>query len=271
VVAAGGIGFEGLAVLSGNPAGPPTNLTGFAFGGLDLITLAAGHVGLPTSRALAFVVDCGECKDFLLAAEGTDLRLVVMQFDASENVLGAAAPVRLSNGNIAWTGIANNWWEMSSNLDALTGGVSLNRHQRVSLHASARFAMIGVRGGSASAIVRAMRLFAPARFAPAVLAGGARAWGTREIQMSQAWTVPSLSPNTLTPLDVALPGLRGGDYLEVSFEKTTGFQNGNVVFEVSHGGTAATDAARVIARNSTGSTVNVGDGIVRVRAIRPRL
>ncbi|MFC7608429.1 hypothetical protein [Teichococcus aestuarii] len=110
-----------MAVLSGNPAGPPATLSGFAFAGLSQITLNSDSVGLPTSRALAFIVDCGECKEFFLAAEGSELRPVVMQFDAGEAVLGEASRVMLSNMNTLWSGSPSHFWEGNADLDSLVG------------------------------------------------------------------------------------------------------------------------------------------------------
>ncbi len=269
---AGGVGFEEMVVLSSNPAGPPTNLTGFGFAGLSSITLNAETVGLPTSRALGFVVDCTECREFFIAAEGSELRPVIMQFDASENVLDSASPALLSNMNIVWTGAPSMWWEGNANLDSLSAGVALNRLQRVTLHGNARFAVIGVRGGSASAVLRALRLYAPAIHAPMVLFGGGRKWGVREYTVADSgWTLAALAAGATATRDVTVTGVRQGDMVSAGFAKTSGFQNGGVVFHASVGGTAGTDQVRVTAQNISGGSITVDTGTLYVRAIKPRL
>lgn len=270
--ATGGVGFDEMVVLSSNPAGPPSNLTGFGFAGLALFGLNAENVTIPTSRALGFVVDCADCKEFFIAAEGSELRPVVMQFDAAENVLDSTAPALLSNMNILWTGAPSMWWEGNSNLDSLSAGVALNRLQRVTLHASAKFAVIGVRGGSATAAIKALRLYAPATQAPMVLFGGSRKWGVREYAMSDAgWVVPALAASATATRDVTLNGVRQGDHVTASFAKDSGFQNGGVVFHAAVGGTGSTNQVRVTAQNVSGGAVTVDAGTLFVRAVKPRL
>ena len=88
------------------PPGRPRRLNGFCFAGLSSIGLNADTVTLPTSRALAFVVDCSTCKEFFLAAEGSALRPMAMQFDAAETVLDGSAPALWSNMNAVFQGSA---------------------------------------------------------------------------------------------------------------------------------------------------------------------
>ncbi len=269
---AGGVGFDEMVVLSGNPAGPPTNLTGFGFAGLPLFGINAENITIPTSRALGFVVDCADCKEFFIAAEGSELRPVVMQFDAAENVLDSTAPALLSNMNILWTGTPSMWWEGNSNLDSLSAGVALNRLQRVTLHASARFAVLGVRGGSAMAVLKALRLYAPATQAPMVLFGGGRKWGVREYSTGDSgWVVPALAAGATATRDVTVGGVRQGDHVSASFAKDSGFQNGGVVFHAAVGGTASSNQVRVTAQNISGGSITVDAGTLYVRAVKPRL
>jgi hypothetical protein len=265
------LGCDKLAVLSGNPAGPPSTLNGFCFPGLSSLTANAEDVTLPTSRALGFVVDCSRCKEFFLAAEGSELRLIVMQFDASENVLDGTKRVRLSGMDIAFLGSPSFWWEANANLDAQSGGFELFRLQRVTLHADARFAVIGVRGGSSSARVSALRLFAPAEHAPRLIYGGSRNWGRRELRTSVTWDVPALSAGATTTLDVTLTGVRQGDFVQASHAKDSGFQNGGVVFHAVVGGTAGTNQVRVTAQNVSSGSITVGAGTLFVRAVKPRV
>ena len=267
-----GVGFDQLAVLSGNPSGPPGTLNGFCFPGLNLFTLNAEDVTLPTSRALAFVVDSSQCKEFFIAAEGVGLRPMVMQFDGSEAVLGAASPLLFSNMNALFQGAPSSWWEGNADLDGLTGGLALNRLQRVTLHADAQYAAIGIRGSTASAVLRSLRLFTAAVHAPRLLYGGARAWGKREYTVSDTgWTVPALAAGATATYDVTLPGVRPGDFVRAGFAQNSGFQNGGVVFHAAVGGTASTNQVRVTAQNVSGGSITIGAGTLYLRAVKPRL
>jgi hypothetical protein len=269
---ANGVGFEQLAVLSGNPAGPPGTLNGFCFPGLDQIGLGAEDITLPTSRGLAFVVDCSSCKEFLLAAEGSGMRPLVMQFDGNETVLDGGTPVLFSNMNSVFQGSPSYWWEGNADLDALVGGLPLNRLQRITLGAAAQVAVIGIRGSSATATLRALRLFTPATEAPRLLFAGARAWGGRELTtIDTGWTIPSLAAGATATRDVTLPGVRQGDFLDVGFAMAAGFQNGGVVFSAAVGGTAGTNQVRVTAQNISGGSVTPGAGTLYLRAVKPRL
>jgi hypothetical protein len=269
---AGGVGFEELAVLAGNPQTPIANLTGAAFAGLPLFTLNADTVGIPTSRALAFVVDCSHCKEFFIAAEGSELRPVIMQFDAAEAVLSNTSPVLFSNMNAVWGGAPSYFWEGNADLDSLVGGLAINTLQRVTLHENARFAAIGVRGGSANAILKALRLYCSPLHGPALIYGGSRKWGVREYAVPDlAWTLPSLAAGATMTLDVTLPSVRQGDFVQASFAKTTGYQTGGVIFHASVGGTASTGQVRVTAHNVSTGGITVDAGMLSVRAVKPRL
>jgi hypothetical protein len=268
------VGFEGMAMLSGNPVGPPATLAGFCFAGLDGIGLNAETVLLPTSRAMAFVVDSSLCKEFFVAAEGSDLRIVVQQFDASEALLGEGYPVLLSNMNVlprfpTSTPASNAcWWEGNADLGSLTGGLALNRLQRVTLHAAARFAVIGVRGGSATAVLKALRLYGPATEAPQVLAGGGRLWGAREISASLAYDPPNLAAGALAIQAVAVPNIQGGDFVQASHSAVSGYIDWTAA--VSTTGAAGTVTARATNRHPS-TAIDLAAGTLFVRAVKPRL
>ncbi|WP_043359853.1 glycosyl hydrolase family 28-related protein [Belnapia sp. F-4-1] len=269
---ADGVGFDQMAVLSGNPAGPPSTLNGFCFPGLNAFTLNADDVTIPISRALAYVVDCSQCKEFFIAAEGIGLRPMVMQFDGAENVLGAGSPVLFSNMNTLMQGAPSYWWEGNADLDSLTGGLALNRLQRVTLSADAQYAAIGIRGSSSSAVLRSLRLYTSALHAPRVLYGGSRAWGKREYTVSDAgWTIPALAAGATATYDVTLPGVRQGDFVRAGFAQSAGFQNGGVVFHAAVGGTAGSNQVRVTAQNVSAGSITLGAGTLFVRAVKPRL
>lgn len=272
IAVADGIGFDQLAVLSGNPAGPPGTLGGFCFPGLNAFTLNADDVTVPTSRGLAFVVDCSQCKEFFIAAEGIGLRPMAMQFDAAEAVLDAASPLLFSNMNVVMQGAPSYWWEGNADLDSLTGGLALNRLQRVTLHANAQYAAIGIRGSTASAVLRSLRLYSAALHAPRLLFGGGRAWGKREYTVTDvAWTIPALAAGATATLDVTLPGVRQGDFVRAGFAQPSGFQNGGVVFHAVVGGTASANQVRVTAQNISGGSITLGAGMLSLHAVKPRL
>jgi hypothetical protein len=263
-------GFEGLAVLSGNPVGPPATLSGFCFAGLSSIGLNADTVTLPTSRALAFVVDCSTCKEFFLAAEGNALRPMAMQFGASETVLDGTAPVLWSNMNAIWQGAPSYWWEGNADLDSLTGGLALNRLQRVTLAPDAAYAVIGVRGGNAAAVLKSLRLFVPATEAPMVLAGAGRAWGTRELAAAAAYTLAPLVAGANVMQAVPLPNLQTGDFVQASF---AGPASAYLEWTAAIGQTGETGsvAARVTNRHATiALPTTSAAGTLFVRALKPR-
>ncbi|MCQ4159773.1 phage tail fiber protein [Roseomonas sp. GC11] len=270
---ANGVGFEQMAVLSANPSGPPTNLAGFAFAGLTLFTLNADTVGIPTSRGLAFIVDCSSCKEFFLAAEGSELRPVVMQFDASENVLDSASPVLLSNMNSVWAGSPSYFWEGNADLDSTSGGLAINGLQRVTLHANAKFAAIGVRGGSASAILKALRLYCAPLHAPTVLFGGSRKWGVREYTGSLDYDPPELTANggeipRASRPSVTVPHVQGGDLIDVGFSQVSG----SIQWTGMIASSGVTGTVTVNARNCHDTlAINLTPGTLYVRAVKPRL
>jgi hypothetical protein len=202
-------GFEGMAVLAGNPAGPPTTLTGLAFRGLSSITLNADTVTLPTSRALGFVVDCSLCKDFALGFEGSKLRPTVMLFDASESVLDSSALPLASNQSLAWNGTAQ-WWQATADAE----DASYTRLQRITVPAAAKYAVIGIGSSDAASVLKSLRLYAPEIHAPAVLAGGGRGWGTRELIGSASWDPPSVAAAGTTTTTVTVTGAAQGDQVQ---------------------------------------------------------
>jgi len=132
--------------------------------------------------------------------------------------------------------------------------------------------VIGVRGGSASAVITALRLYTPAIYAPTVLFGGSRRWGVREYTATDTgWTIPALAANATATRDVTLTGLRQGDFVSASFAKTAGFQNGGVIFHAAVGGTAGSDQLRVTAHNISSGSITIDAGTLYVRAVKPRL
>ncbi|MEN0075332.1 MAG: phage tail fiber protein, partial [Paracraurococcus sp.] len=221
------------------------------------------------SRALAFVVDCSTCKEFFLAAEGSGLRPMAMQFTGAEAVMDGSAPVLWSNMNAVWQGAPSYWWEGNADLDSLVGGLALNRLQRVTLAPNAAFAVIGVRGGNANALLKSLRLFAPATEAPQVLAGAGRAWGTRELTASLAYDPPSIAAGASAAQAVTLPYVQNGDFVQASFSG-----QGSAYIDwsaaVTTTGGAGTVTARASNRHGT-LAIDLAAGTLFLRAVKPRL
>ncbi len=263
--AAGSTGFEGMAVLSSNPAGPPGTLTGFCFPGLDSIGLNGDSLTLPTSRAIAFVVDAERCREFFLAAEGVSLRPMAMQFDASENVLGSSAPLLFSNMNTVWQDSPSFWWEGNADLDSLTGGQALNRLQRVSLNAACRYAVIGVRGGVSTAQLRSLRLYTAAHQAPPLLFGGGRRWGNRELTATLDFDPASIAAGATLTQTVSLADAAPGDFAQAAWSSATTLP---FLAQVN-----ASSPASVGLRiwNPTGAAVDLAAGTAFVRVVKARV
>ncbi len=262
-------GFEGMALLSSNPVGPPTTMNTLLFPGLSGLTLNADTVTIPTSRALGFVVDTTICKEFLVAADGAELRVVVQQYDASENVLAPATNiVRASNSALVEGGATAQWWEASSNLDALTGGLMLHRLQRITVPAACKKAFIGVRGGSASAAIRALRLYVAGEHFPQVItrerAAGVNGWGLRRMRGSVgAWLVPDLTTGAVAHLTAVTgdqPQVYGavqGDRVQVGYTMSAGSQNGGVIFS---GSVSVAGRVSVSVHNQSAGTIQLDGG-----------
>jgi hypothetical protein len=155
------------------------------------------------------------------------------------------------------------WWEGNGDLDLLSGGLALNRLQRVTLHPGAAFAAIGVRGGSASATIRALRLYAPATEAPALVYGGSRRWGVREYTATASWDPPNLVAGGSATVDVAVAEARPGDFVQAAFSNATTLPLDS--YMVASG----TVRARFV--NNTGADVNIASGTLTIRVVKPRL
>ena len=251
------------------PPGRPRRSNGFCFAGLSSIALNADTVTLPTSRALAFVVDCSTCKEFFLAAEGSALRPMAMQFDAAETVLDGSAPVLWSNMNAVFQGSPSYWWEGNADLDSLTGGLALNRLQRVTLAPSAAFAVIGVRG-------RRCRFGAEVAAALRARHRGADAAGRRRPRLGHAGTRRPRSPTTRRAIAaganatqaVTLPNVQNGDFVQAGF---TGGASAFVEWSAAVTTTGGTGTVTARATNRHGTlAIDLAAGTLLVRAVKPR-
>lgn len=283
-VSTGGIGFEKMTVLSGNPSGPPTTLNGFCWPALGQVGLRANHVQLSTARSIAAVLPCDKTKEFFVGIDGDNLRLTILQFDSSENLLGESYPPTLSNANVAWnpSGTAY-WWEMSTNFDQLSGGYPLFRLQRVRAHPSAAFIVIGARGGDSvtpeNNRLRAFRIYTGACDFPGVIYGNGRSvegvlegrrWGSREWSDQRAYDFPSMSAGATLGQEFGANGCRQGDAVSISYKPASGFQNGFLRYDAVVGGSSSTNNVFMFAENRSGGTIDMAAGTMFIYGKRPR-
>lgn len=258
-------GFDDLAVLSSNPVGPPSTLETLMFPALSNFTLTDDHAVFPTSRAVVFVVDSSSCKEFQIAFSGSQLRPVIMQFDAAENVLGVSDAPILSNQSLTWNSTAQ-WWETTADSDDSTN-TSL---QRVTLADNCAFAALGVRSNDPAGFLQALRLYCPIRYSPQILTGNGstnlgsiRPWGSREISTFQVWDPPSVGAGGTATVNVPVSGAVPGDTVNVGFTVATTL--------LTFGQVSAGDTVTVRLWNPTGAAVDLGSGSLLVSVTKPRV
>lgn len=258
------LGFDGMAVASSNPAGAPTAMNDLMFPGLTAIRLGTNDVGLPTSRAVGYVVDCETCKEFFVAAEGSALRVIVQLFNSSEVLLDGTHRVLLSNQGITHDSGTPRWWAGNANFEDAT----LTRLQRVSiLSATARYAFIGVQGGdvAASTSLRALRLYCPAEHAPRVIAGGPRRWGSRELLGQVDFDFPSIAAGATAQLTggITVTRARAGDHVSVACS----INSSQVMFLATIG---ASEQVTVTAWNRSGAPIDPANATFYARVLKRR-
>lgn len=252
-------GFERLACLSTNVAGSPATLADFAFPALDSYVFTAQGVTLPGGRGLGFVVDARSCREFALAVDADNPRLVVMCFDSAQALLTDAAGtlVRASGMSLTWNATAR-WWQGSADMS----DAALTRPQVVRLADNVAYAIIGVARIASDYEVRAMRLGCDPLYAPPLLYGlpGLPAGG-RELIAETSWDPASIAAGASAQINVPLTGARAGDFASAAFSLATS----GVVFLAQVG---ATDVVTVTAWNRTGAAVDLAAGTVRARVVK---
>jgi hypothetical protein len=252
-------GFERLACLSSNVSGSPALLPDFAFPALDGLTLTSRGVTLTGGRALGFVVDTRQCRDFALSVDADAPRLIVMTFDTAWNLLtDAAGPMVLASGqSMTWNASAR-WWQGAADMD----DTGLTRLQAVRLAPQVATAIIGVARIAADYELRAMRLACDPRHAPALLYGlPDLRIGVRELVAEQAWDPASIAAGASAQTNVTVSGARPGDFVQAAFSLSTS----GVVFLAQIG---AQDTVTVTAWNRSGGAVDLNAGTVRVRVLK---
>lgn len=252
-------GFDQLACLSTNVSGSPTALPDFALPGLEDYVLTNRGVVLPGGRGLGFVVDATRAREFALAVDADNPRLIVQCFDAGMGLLTDAGGqlVRASGMSMAWNAAAR-WWQGSADMT----DADLTRLQVVRLEPSVAYAIIGVARIGTDYEVRAMRLLCDPSVSPPLLYGlPDLRHGARELRAELPWDPPSIAAGASAQLNVPLPGARPGDFVQAAFTLSTS----GIVFLAQIG---AQDLVTVTAWNRSGAAVDLGAGTVRVRLVK---
>jgi hypothetical protein len=252
-------GFDKLACLSSNVSGSPTALADFAFPGLENFNLTNRGVVLPGGRGLGFVVDARNTREFALAVDADNPRLVVQCFDAAMNLIPFAAGqvVRASGMSMSWNEDAR-WWQGAADLN----DASLTRLQVVRLDAQVAYAIIGVARIGADYEVRAMRLACDPSQSPPLLYGlPDLPHGARELRGESAIDPPSIAGGGNWQVGVTVPGARPGDFVQASYTLATS----GIVFLAQVG---AQDLVTITLWNRSVGAVDLNPGIVRVRVVK---
>lgn len=252
-------GFDRLACLSSNVGGSPTALAQFAFPGLEDYVLTDRGVVLPGGRGLGFVVDTRRTREFALAVDADNPRLVVQCFDGAMNLITSAAGqmVRASGMSLQWNASAR-WWQGAADLN----DANLTRLQVVRLEPQVAFAIIGVARIGVDYEVRALHLACDPAESPPLLYGlPGLPHGARELRGELAWDPPSIPAGGNIQVNVAVPGARPGDFAQAAFTLATS----GIVFLAQIG---AQDMVTVTLWNRSGGPVDLNSGTVRVRVVK---
>jgi hypothetical protein len=205
------------------------------------------------------VVDARACKEFALAVDADNPRLIVQCFDASMALLTEASGpmVRASGMSMQWAETPR-WWQGSADMT----DADLTRLQVVRLADPVAYAIIGLARIGRDYEVRALRLACDPSQSPAVLWGlPDLPFGLREMKAEAVWDAPSIAAGGSAQVNVPLPGARPGDFVQASFSLATS----GVVFLAQIG---ATDVVTVTAWNRSGAAVDLNPGTVRVRLVK---
>ncbi|HEY8613582.1 MAG TPA: phage tail fiber protein, partial [Roseomonas sp.] len=252
-------GFEKLACLSTNVSGTPTLLPHFTFQALDSYTLTDRAVILSGGRGLGFVVDARHCKEFALAVDADDPRMVIQCFGAGNTLLTPEDGEMVKASGMSMTYVSGpRWWQ--GNADS--NDANLTRLQVVRLAPQVQTAIIGVARVGTDYEVRSLRLACDPSRSPAVLYGTPELpHGVRELKAEMPWDAPSIAAGASAQVNLPCAGVRPGDFVQASFSLSTS----GVVFLAQVG---AQDVITVTAWNRSGAAVDLTAGTVRVRAVK---
>ena len=253
------IGFEKLACLSSNVSGSPAVLHDFVFPGLNALELTNRGAMLTGGRAVGFIVDARQCRDFALSVDADAPRLMVMCFDGANNLLtdSLGQLVLASGQSVVWNPTAR-WWQGAA--DMTDDGLS--RLQTLRLSPAVATAVIGVARISTDYELRALRLNCDPRHAPALMYGlPDLPIGIRELVGQQEWDPPSIAAGGSTQVNVPVPGARPGDFVQAAYSLSTS----GAVFLSQIG---AQDVVTVTVWNRSGAALDLNAGTVRVRVVK---
>ncbi|WP_043830770.1 glycosyl hydrolase family 28-related protein [Muricoccus aerilatus] len=252
-------GFEKLACLSTNVSGTPTTVGNFAFQALDSYTLTDRGVVLTGGRGLGFVVDTRNCKEFALAIDADDPRLVIQCFGAGGTLLTSTDGPMVRASGMSLTYVTGpRWWQ--GNADSNDSG--LTRLQTIRLAPQVMTAIIGVARIDTDYEVRSLRLACDPSHSPSVLYGTPELpHGVREVKAEMSWDPPALAAGASAQVNVPCNGVRPGDFVQAAFSLSTS----GVVFLAQVG---AQDVITVTAWNRSTVSIDLAVGTVRVRAVK---
>jgi hypothetical protein len=252
-------GFEKLACLSTNVSGTPSLLPHFTFPALDSYTLTDRGVILTGGRGIGFVVDARRCKEFALAVDADDPRMIIQCFGAGNVLLTAADGEMVRASGMSLTYVSGpRWWQ--GNADS--NDANLTRLQVIRLAPQVQTAIIGVARVGTDYEVRSLRLACDPSQSPAVLYGTPELpHGVRELKAELTWDPPSIAAGGSAQVNVPCPGVRPGDFVQAAFSLSTS----GVVFLAQVG---AQDVVTVTAWNRSGAAVDLNSGTVRVRVVK---
>jgi hypothetical protein len=263
------IGVEGLTVISTSTT-TATALPDFCFNGLSGLTPTDRAITLSSNRGLGWVVETHQVKEFALAhwlaggAQGG--RLFVRVFDDAGNVReNIPNDVLFSIGSASWNS-ASKGWSGGATMDDAT----LNRRMTLRVGPDVAYAQIGIVGFDTSITVQALRLYALPEAAPGVLngtpllGGSVIGSGQREFVAEVTWDLPSLASGATSLLDVTVNGARVGDLASASLATSSRF------FELD-ATVWSNDTVRVMARNISGSTIDLGPETLSVQVTKRRV
>ncbi len=182
------------------------------------------------------------------------------RIDAGMNLLTDAAGTmaRASGMSLAWNPTAR-WWQGTADMT----DADLTRLQVVRLEPAVAYAIIGVARIGTDYEVRALRLACDPAHSPPLLFGlPDLPHGSRELRGEAAWDPPALAAGASAQVNVAVPGVRPGDFVQAAYSLATS----GLVFLAQVG---ASDTITVTAWNRSGATIDMPAGTVRVRAVKP--
>jgi hypothetical protein len=259
------IGVEGLCTIATSTT-TATYISDFSFNGLAGLTPTGRGVQLSANRGLGWVVDTTQAKEFALAhalvfgvAGG---RLFVRCFDGAGNIReNVAGDVLASITTMQWNGPAKGW-----NAGAPMDDANLNRRQTLRMGLGVAFAQVGIVGFDGVIELEALRLYGLPESAPGILNGTPTLpeSGQREYAAEDSWDLPSLAAGATSLRDITVAGARPGDIVSASLATSSRF-----IELDAH--VWSNNTVRVMARNISNTTIDLGPATLSVKADKRRV